>query len=341
MIQLIRAMSVLILAVACAGCKNSMAESFVKAPNRNSPLRGLDAPQTELAEHHVADQIRVNVGPPDASLEVWVVDPVTGPAYLSLTPGTSDQADQVARLTMVPATRPDDHAERPIKGTIFLLHGLSDSMADGQYKFYSLGIACQGYRVVLVDLRGHGRSTGEHISYGAYESRDMVQVLNALERRGLVAGKVGVLGVSYGASVGICWAAIDPRVRAVVAVEPFSSLTFAAYDAGARLLGAMRWVYSKHDIQDMTDRVCQIDGIDPERDSPLYAISHMNTPVLLIHGKRDNFVTPAHSIRLHEAAPNHSELILVNGADHFDLMHKAVNLIMTESNDWFERDLAK
>jgi pimeloyl-ACP methyl ester carboxylesterase len=322
-----------------AGCNNYVAEKFARAPNIDSPTRGLDAPQSVLVEHHVAQQLRVNVGPPSASLSVWIVNSISTPAFLSLDPGPNPRDYPVARLTVRPQTQPSLQAERPPKATIFLLHGLDDSKEDVPYEFYSYGLACEGYRVVLVDLRGHGRSTGDHIGYGGYEAHDLTQVLDELQSRGLIAGKVGVIGISYGASVGICWAAVDPRIKVVVALEPFSSLRFASQDAGATMLLAFRWLFSKNDLQDITNRVGRIDGFDPDHASPLYAIAHMDTPVLLIHGKMDDFLYPEHSIRLHAAAPDHSQLILVDGADHFDLWYKAVTTIMSESNDWFERYL--
>jgi pimeloyl-ACP methyl ester carboxylesterase len=339
--RIFRTLIILILPLLAAGCNDLVAQKFVRAPNRDLPMRGMDAPDSVLADHHVAEQLRVNVGPPNATISVWVVNSVSSPAYLSLTAGAGPRDDPIAKLTILPQTQPSDDGDRPPKGTIFLLHGLEDSKEDVPYQFYSYGIACQGYRVVLVDLRGHGRSTGDRISYGAYESHDMVQVLDELEKRGLVSGKVGVLGLSYGASVGICWASIDPRIRVVVALEPFSSLRYAAEDAGAKMLMEFRWLYSENDYKDIANRIDRIDGIDSDRESPLYAIAHMTTPVLLIHGKADDFLYPSHSIRLHAAALDHSQLILVDGADHFDLWYKAVKMIMGESNNWFDRYLTK
>lgn len=323
------------------GCNNYVAEKFVAAPNRNLPIRGQDAPDSVLTEHHVAEQLRMTVGPPDASLSVWVVNSVSGPAFLSLSPGPTARDLPVPRMGLLPQTRPSDLSERPPKGTVFFLHGLEEDKEDLPCTFYSFALACEGYRVVLVDLRGHGRSTGDRIGYGGYEAHDLVQVLDNLQSRGLIVGKVGVMGISYGASVGICWAAIDPRVKVVVALEPFSSIRFASQDAGATMLMAFRWMFSKNDLQDITNRIGRIDGFDPDHSSPLYAISHMKTPVLLIHGKMDDFLYPEHSIRLHEAAPDHSQLVLVDGADHFDLWYRAVKMIVAKSNDWLGRYLAQ
>jgi pimeloyl-ACP methyl ester carboxylesterase len=242
-----------------------------------------------------------------------------------------------------PQTRPSigEGAAAAPKGTLFLLHGLGDSKEYFPYEFYSYILAGEGYRVVLVDSRGHGRSTGDWITYGFRESRDLVQVLDELQRRGLIVGNVGALGISYGGSTAICWAAIDPRVRAVVALEPFSSLRDATADAGPILLGKTSWMFSKNDLQDIALRIGQIGGFDIDRDSPLACIAHCTTPILLIHGKADKFLRPAHSISLHQADPDHSELILVDGASHLNLWFKAAALIARESNRWFQEYLVR
>ncbi len=290
-----------------------------------------------LQEHHVFRQLRIDVGPPPTSLSVWIVDPIPLPVTISI--DSDAHGEPAVQLIYPPATRSSTRPAASPRGTLFLLHGLGDNKEYFPYEFYSFILAGQGYRVVLVDSRGHGRSTGQYLTYGAHESRDLVQVLDELQRDGLVVGNVGVLGISYGASTAICWAAIDPRVRAVVALEPFSSLRDAAADAGPILLGSTSWMFSKSDLQKIATRVGEIGDFDVDRDSPLAAIAHCTTPILLIHGKADNFLHPAHSIRLHQADPEHSKLILVDNASHLDLWFRAADMITHESSYWFERYL--
>ena len=332
----VQTLCLLLAPLLAGGCDSLVAYDFVKAPNHDWPTRGIDAPADVLAQHYVAKQLRIAVGPPAATLSVWVINPLEGHGTVSITQGRFS-GDAVVSLNVSPSAHDDPPA--PPRGTIFLLSGRGDSKEDPPYELYSLALAGEGYRVILVDQRGHGRSTGDLISYGAHESHDMVQVLDALEKQGLIYGEVGVLGISYGASVGICWAAIDPRIHGVVALEPFSSIRDASADAGPQFLGVGRWFYSSKDYADITMRIGQLAGFDPDRDSPLYAIAHTNTPVLIIHGLSDDFLRPAHSIRLHAADPDHSRLILIAGANHFDLWLVALRTIMQQSDEWFARYL--
>lgn len=330
--------------LALAGCDYDVAKSLVKAPNYQLPDRGIDAPADVLAEHHVSQQFRVNVGPPSASLLVWIINPINShQRRLWLGPDVNGQP--VVLLTDRPPNSPvtlHSTARAALvtpRATLFMLNGLGDDMESPPYEFYSLLMACQGYRVVMLDLRGHGRSTGDHITYGFSESHDLVQILDALQRQGVICGPVGVVGVSYGGAVAICWAAIDPRVRAIVALEPFSSLREATRDAGPSLLGTDRRFFSDDDLQKIAGIMGRMEGFDPDRDSPLAAIARCKTPVLLIHGKSDTFLRPEHSIRLHNAALDHSRLILVDGATHFDLWLKGLPMIPREMDAWFRQYL--
>ncbi len=81
-------------------------------------------------------------------------------------------------------------------------------------------------------------------------------------------------------------------------------------------------------------------GFDPAQASPLSAITKMKTPVLLVHSRADDFIPFAHSQRLHAAAPDHSELIAVDGQSHLGMWLDSIDLIETSSVDWFNHYLA-
>lgn len=176
------------LVVTLNGCTGWLARSIVWGPNTDKQIDPAADPGPEqLSAMGVARQLRVPVGPPSAELSVWVIDPPAGIAP---------------------------------RGTILVLHGIIDK------KETMLGVArdlaASGFRTVPVDLRAHGRSSGQWLTFGVVEARDLSQVLDALETQGLLAGPVGVFGPSYGGAVAIQLAGADPRVRAVVAVCPFT-----------------------------------------------------------------------------------------------------------------------
>ena len=56
------------------------------------------------------------------------------------------------------------------RGTVVLLHGYG--LAQFSMAPWALRLAEEGWRCVLVDLRGHGKSTGKRIYFGIQETND-------------------------------------------------------------------------------------------------------------------------------------------------------------------------
>lgn len=86
-------------------------------------------------------------------------------------------------------------------------------------------LARHGYGVLMIDLRGHGDSEGDLITFGALEMQDEeagYQYL--LTRPDVDPERIGILGNSMGGSVVINYAAQNPKIKAVVAHSAFSSL---------------------------------------------------------------------------------------------------------------------
>lgn len=300
----------LALALFLNGCTGFLARSIVWGPNTDKVINPAEDPDAAaLARLGVSRQLRADVGPPAASLSMWVVDPA------------------------------GDVGARP-KGTVLILHGITDR------KDSMLGIAkplaAAGYRAVLVDLRSHGRSGGRWLTFGVVESADLRQAVDALAAHGLLAGDVGVFGPSYGGAVAIQYAAADPRVRAVVAVCPFTSMR----DVTPRVVRMYapwpaNWLLLDSTIDRAVTQAGRIASFDPAAASPLTAIARTDAHVLLVHGNDDVKIPPSHSRRLHEAAPGHSTLLLVDGEDHDTILANASGRrVVGEAVRWFDQWLA-
>jgi pimeloyl-ACP methyl ester carboxylesterase len=237
-----------------------------------------------------AGELRVDVGPPDAVLSLAVID------------------------------APDP------RGTVFVLHGIRDSKAS--MRGWGDMLARAGYRAILVDLRGHGRSTGDTLTYGVVEAVDLTQVLDALEARKLIVGPVGVMGNSYGAAVAIQWAGRDPRLEAVIAVAPFASLR-------AVVPGYAFVPLPSSFVNRVIDLAAARGRFDPEAASPVDAIQRTRAAVLLIHGRDDRRIPSWHSERIHAAGAGHSELVIVEGAGHDSVAGAPETHLAERASRWF------
>lgn len=85
--------------------------------------------------------------------------------------------------------------------------------------------ARHGYGVILIDMRAHGESDGNLISFGAQEIQDLEAAYKYLLTRSEVdPERIGILGNSYGASISILFAAQNPNIKALVSISSYTSL---------------------------------------------------------------------------------------------------------------------
>ncbi|MEO8179930.1 MAG: alpha/beta fold hydrolase [Deltaproteobacteria bacterium] len=259
------------------------------------PSRTFELPP-ELARRR-AVRLEVEVGPPRARLAAWVIEP-----------------------------------ERAVRGTVVLLHGVRldrRSLVQAGQAF-----ADAGYRSVLVDLRGHGESTGTFLTYGAVEARDLSQLLDALETEGLALGCVGAFGFSYGAAVAVALGARDERVEAVVAVAPFASLRDVVADYRREYLPTFLNAIPARWFDHAIDEASRLADFDPDRSAPLQQIAQSRAHELLIHGTADTQIPLRHSLALASRAGPLAELWAVPGASHHLLPSPVIH---ERALAWFER----
>jgi pimeloyl-ACP methyl ester carboxylesterase len=209
-----------------AGCGAFMAHRMVQAPNSYPTWFAPEAP-VWLAFHpnvftNFARQFAA-VGPPPAQLCYRVIEP----ADYHLTVSSTNWMESGAKRTEY-----DFHAALPAqtnawtarpRGTVVLLHGYA--LAQFSMMPWALQLAQAGWRCVLVDLRGHGKSGGKRIYYGLRETHDLGQLLDQLAQHGQLQAPVAAFGESYGAAMALSWEAADPRLRTVVAITPYAGLS--------------------------------------------------------------------------------------------------------------------
>jgi pimeloyl-ACP methyl ester carboxylesterase len=195
-------------------------------------------------------------------------------------------------------------------------------------------LAGAGYRVVLVDLRGHGKSTGDTVTYGKYETKDLSQLLDNLQARHLCDEKVGVLGLSYGATLALHWAAADSRVQAVVAIAPYND----PEEAAARLAKELKIPVSHKTLREALALAAERLDLKWADWSGLAAIRKMKEPVLLVGGGHDRICLPADLKALQAAAPAGTQVVMVPDVNHMVLGFQLRELA-DPVKSWFQEHL--
>ena len=174
-------------------------------------------------------------------------------------------------------------------------------------------LAQAGYRAILVDLRGHGRSTGQSFSCGKYECTDLIQLLDYLVAQHICDERVGVLGLSFGADLALHWAARDPRIRTVVAIAPYNR----PEDAMVRFAKEMKIPISSHKLDQAMEAVAFKLELNWDDLSGVAAMKKISRPVFLIGGEKDLISPPEDLNQIKQVAAAGTKLLMVPEANHF------------------------
>lgn len=219
---------------------------------------------------------------------------------------------------------------------VLLLHGVTDNR-EGVAGF-APAFLDQGYGVLLPDSRAHGESGGTIATYGLLEADDIHRWVDWLYTRRKSKCVYG-FGESMGAALVLESLTAEDRFCAVVAESPFSSFRTVGYERAAFYLRAPSWVGSTLLRLPVDAGLVYAKfryGLDFDRDTPIEAVGHSNTPILLIHGTSDINILPHHSELIAARYPSHVSLWEVPGAAHGGASSVQPEKFWTKVLGWFE-----
>jgi pimeloyl-ACP methyl ester carboxylesterase len=332
----------LLLFMACGGCTSprTIADSALQAPNHHIKIPGeFEQLGAALATNFPTE--RIAVGPPPATLELMVMDPGDYDAKLNSTftglppqsPRDRPHYDFNFTFNLSHFSPEPKPVTKDIRGTIFLLHGYG--LNKETMMPWGLVLAQAGYRVVLVDLRGHGHSTGDRIYFGGIERTDLVQCLDTLKQRHVCEGPVGALGISYGAVLALQWAAIDPRVQSVAAISPYPDPGTAVDRYLKTFAPNLTWRTDRKAAALVASHLAGFPDLATET-----AIRRIKHPILFVRGEHDEVCLREDLSRFQAAAAAGSEVLEVPLANHL-VVGMCITQLREPVTEWFHRQLTR
>lgn len=308
----------IVLTLTMTGCTSWIARQIVEAP-RDDATRLLlnEKDRSTIEEALELRTTQIPVGPPAAQLALTVVPPRDyGLEYQSEVSYSGGKGNLNARVQWAETEKLGEIHETP-RGTVILLSGATLS----RYTVlpWALGLASEGYRAVLIDYRGHGNSTGQYITYGVQEARDLFQVIEALRNRRLIEEPLILFGISMGAVTALRTATELDNVAAIVSIEPYADASEAIHGVGRGINPNLSRFVSEKRMDDAIDRASTIIGHDIRSNRPVEIMDQIQAPVLFIHGQSDHWIPPEHSMDLYVAKGDQADLWIVRGAGHVDL----------------------
>lgn len=218
---------------------------------------------------------------------------------------------------------------------VVLLHGITDNR-EGVAGYGRLFLE-RGYAVLLPDARGHGESGGELATYGIKESDDLHRWVSWIYQHDPPQCVYG-FGESYGAALMLQSLALETRYCAVAVESAFSTSREMSYERVSGPLHLKPWfgrTFGQPVIWSAVLYARLRYGINLLQPSPLEAVKHSITPVLLIHGEEDLTIAPRHSEVMASAAPEHVQLWLVPHAGHTMAWAAAHQEFEKRLTEWF------
>src|SRR6266496_933011 len=110
----------------------------------------------------------------------------------------------------------------PQNGVVIILqHGYHANSAE--MLPIGLMLARHGYGILFFDFRGHGKSEGNTVTLGLFETQDTDAAVNFLLEQSEV-NKIGLVGNSMGGATGILAASKNENIQAIAVEGVFSEL---------------------------------------------------------------------------------------------------------------------
>lgn len=218
--------------------------------------------------------------------------------------------------------------ENPTNKFIVLVHGVSICYV-GSLKYFDIFYR-NGFNVLIVNQRRHGKSEGKYSTYGFYEKYDVNMWIEYLKSR---FGNDIILGL-HGESMG---------AGTVMETIPLNdSIKFVIEDCGYSNFHELIGFQITHEYKNRLVRKILRPSLlfanffmktkakfSMKKIVPIDIVASTSLPMMFVHGKEDYFVPWYMAVDLYKAkTKGYKELYLVEGAKHAEALE--VNKILYE-----------
>ncbi len=207
-------------------------------------------------------------------------------------------------------------AEKETKRFAICVHGHNCNGPDECSHLLPFYRNTMGFNYLLPDLRGHGRSEGNLIGFGALDYKDIRLWIDYLVERFGEDIEIVLHGISMGAATVMLVNNNNPQKQVKAVIEDCGYTN--AFEQVAETMKGMKLTHTANFFTEITNIYCRIlSKYDLKKDAdPLGTMQNAVNPVMFIHGEEDTLVPFPMCQKLYDACPTDKEIFTVPGAVH-------------------------
>ncbi len=218
--------------------------------------------------------------------------------------------------------------ENPTNKFIVLVHGVSICYV-GSLKYFDIFYK-NGFNILIVNQRRHGKSEGKYSTYGFYEKYDVNMWIEYLKARFGNDIILGLHGESMGAGTVMETIPLNDSIKFVIEDCGYSNfheligfqITHAYKNRLVRKILRPSLIFANFFMKTKAK-------FSMKKIVPIDIVASTSLPMMFIHGKEDYFVPWYMAVDLYKAkTKGYKELYLVEGAKHAEALE--VNKILYE-----------
>lgn len=207
-------------------------------------------------------------------------------------------------------------AEKETKKFVICIHGHNCNGPDEMSHLFPFYHNEMGFNYFLPDLRGHGRSEGKYIGFGALDYKDINLWIDYLVDRFGEDISIMLHGISMGAATSMLVNNHNPREQVKLIIED-CGYTNAFEEVGVKTRSMINFLKTDFVVYFINFYCRLIAKYDLRKDAdPLGTMKNAKNPVLFVHGEEDMLVPFYMGKKLYEACPTEKEFFAVAGAEH-------------------------
>lgn len=207
-------------------------------------------------------------------------------------------------------------AEKETKKFVICIHGHNCNGPDEMSHLFPFYHNEMGFNYFLPDLRGHGRSEGKYIGFGALDYKDINLWIDYLVDRFGEDISIMLHGISMGAATSMLVNNHNPREQVKLIIED-CGYTNAFEEVGVKTRSMINFLKTDFVVYFINFYCRLIAKYDMRKDAdPLGTMKNAKNPVLFVHGEEDMLVPFYMGKKLYEACPTEKEFFAVAGAEH-------------------------